>query len=71
MEDKRINLIEQAINELAYTDEQKQESFKILEEIKPKIKKVISVMVYKREDGIEISALTIPDYDLKFYFKKI
>ena len=67
----RMEILEKAIEEFANTEEQKKEAFDLLNEYKPKIKKVISLMVYNKDEGKQISVLTSPDFNLKFFFKKI
>lgn len=67
----RMKLLEELINEFSNTEEQKQEAFEKLEEYRPRIKKVISLIVYNRENGKQITALTSPDFNLTFFFKKI
>ncbi len=67
----RMEMLETAINEFANTEEQRKEALDLLNEYKPKIKKVISLMVYNKEEGKQISVLTSPDFNLKFFFKNI
>lgn len=67
----KMETLEAMIKEFANTKEQEEEAFKLLNEYKPKIKKVISTMIYNKEEGKQISVLTQPDFNLKFLFKKI
>ena len=67
----RMKQLEELINEFSNTEEQKQEAFKKLEEYRPRINKVISLIVYNRENGKQITVLTSPDFNLTFFFEKI
>lgn len=69
-DDKRLEKLKETINNLAYTEKQKVEALKQLSDIEPRIRKVISTMVYNRDFGREISVLTSPDLNLKFKFYK-
>ena len=56
------------IDELAYNKEQVNKAKSEIDKNKDKIKKIISIFVYNREDGKELQVLTSPDIDLKIKF---
>lgn len=62
--------IEEIIKELSYTKEQEEAALKEWKEIEPKVKKVLSTLVYNKDYGKELSVLTTPDFNLKFKFER-
>lgn len=62
--------IEEVIKELAYNKKQEEAALKEWKEVEPKVKKVLSTLVYNKDYGKELSILTTPDFNLKFRFEK-
>lgn len=62
--------LRKSIEDSAYSEKQKEDAFKIIEEYLPKIKKIYGIMTYNRDWGKEISVMTTPNFDIKLKFTK-
>lgn len=62
--------LRKTIEDSAYSEKQKEDAFKTLEEYLPKIKKIYGIMTYNRDWGKEISVMTTPNFDIKLKFAK-